>query len=294
MMADAADDILIAYPAIDPARTRGSPNWPSMPRCAWPSIRSPAPRLPGEAANRVSATIGILVDLDVGFGRTGLQTASEALKLAQLVEQDHGAAARWTVLLSRATSAVRRIARTRRWPGLRQARRDASLLGRPRPASHIVSGGSTPTRVSVAPGPRIHRDSSGHVHLQRHEHGPRRLLLARRLRRADGVHGRQHGGAGPGRDRRGQQDADQRSLFAGARQRLRLRRRVSRRHDHRLSEEHGQVDIRKCATRPKLGERVTVIPNHICPCVNLQDSIWWRDEEGKLAEIAIDARGRLI
>jgi D-serine deaminase-like pyridoxal phosphate-dependent protein len=62
----------------------------------------------------------------------------------------------------------------------------------------------------------------------------------------------------------------------------------------RLSEEHGQVDIRLCPASPRLGERVTVVPNHICPCVNLQDAVWWRDEEGRLQELPIDARGRLV
>ena len=62
----------------------------------------------------------------------------------------------------------------------------------------------------------------------------------------------------------------------------------------RLSEEHGQVDIRACPRGPKLGERVTVIPNHICPCVNLQDAVWWREPEGQLVELPIDARGLLV
>ena len=61
-----------------------------------------------------------------------------------------------------------------------------------------------------------------------------------------------------------------------------------------LREEHGQVDIRACPSVPPLGSRVTVIPNHICPAVNLQDTVWWRDEEGQLQELAIDARGRLV
>ena len=57
---------------------------------------------------------------------------------------------------------------------------------------------------------------------------------------------------------------------------------------------HAQVDVRNCPQSPQLGERVTVIPNHICPCVNLQDIVWWRDEKGQLVELAIDARGLLV
>jgi D-serine deaminase-like pyridoxal phosphate-dependent protein len=61
----------------------------------------------------------------------------------------------------------------------------------------------------------------------------------------------------------------------------------------RLSEEHGEVDVSQCARRPKLGERLTVIPNHICPCVNLQDSVWLRGESGELTVMGVDSRGRL-
>ena len=60
-----------------------------------------------------------------------------------------------------------------------------------------------------------------------------------------------------------------------------------------LSEEHGQVDVSRCAKRPKIGERVSIIPNHICPCVNLQDAIWWREADGSLQKIKVDARGKL-
>ena len=61
----------------------------------------------------------------------------------------------------------------------------------------------------------------------------------------------------------------------------------------RLSEEHGEVDISKCDRAPKLGERVGVIPNHICPCVNLQDNAWLKLADGKFEKLPIDARGKL-
>ena len=61
----------------------------------------------------------------------------------------------------------------------------------------------------------------------------------------------------------------------------------------KLTEEHGQVDMSRCARRPQVGERVTVIPNHICPCVNLQDTVWWQDADGTCRPMTVDARGRL-
>jgi D-serine deaminase-like pyridoxal phosphate-dependent protein len=61
----------------------------------------------------------------------------------------------------------------------------------------------------------------------------------------------------------------------------------------KLTEEHAQVDVSRCGRRPRVGERVTVIPNHICPCINLQDAVWWRENDGRLRRLPVDARGRL-
>jgi D-serine deaminase-like pyridoxal phosphate-dependent protein len=61
----------------------------------------------------------------------------------------------------------------------------------------------------------------------------------------------------------------------------------------RLSEEHAQVEFSSGSRRPELGERVTIIPNHICPCVNLQDELWWRESDGSIRPIRVDARGKL-
>lgn len=40
-----------------------------------------------------------------------------------------------------------------------------------------------------------------------------------------------------------------------------------------LSEEHGHVDFSACASRPEVGEVVTIVPNHACGCANLHDEM---------------------
>jgi D-serine deaminase-like pyridoxal phosphate-dependent protein len=40
-----------------------------------------------------------------------------------------------------------------------------------------------------------------------------------------------------------------------------------------MSEEHGHIDFSSCGRRPEIGERVTVIPNHVCPVTNLFDQV---------------------
>lgn len=62
----------------------------------------------------------------------------------------------------------------------------------------------------------------------------------------------------------------------------------------RLSEEHGEVTLPDdySGPRPQIGQRVSVIPNHICVCVNLQNSFFLA-ENGRLTEHRVDARGLL-
>lgn len=60
----------------------------------------------------------------------------------------------------------------------------------------------------------------------------------------------------------------------------------------KLTEEHGQVDVTGCVSPPKLGERMTIIPNHICPCVNLRNEVVL--VKGNSVEFqSVHARGRI-
>jgi D-serine deaminase-like pyridoxal phosphate-dependent protein len=60
----------------------------------------------------------------------------------------------------------------------------------------------------------------------------------------------------------------------------------------RMSEEHGMVEPAPGA-RFRVGDRVHVLPSHVCPVVNLHDTLWgFRD--GRLErELAVAARGRV-
>jgi D-serine deaminase-like pyridoxal phosphate-dependent protein len=60
----------------------------------------------------------------------------------------------------------------------------------------------------------------------------------------------------------------------------------------RLSEEHGVVRIGDRLT-PSIGDRVTVIPNHICPVVNLFDRMTLVDGDRVTGTWPVAARGRV-
>lgn len=60
-----------------------------------------------------------------------------------------------------------------------------------------------------------------------------------------------------------------------------------------LSEEHGHLDFGACASRPHLGEVVTVVPNHACGCTNLHDDVVVHRGGRVVGTWPVAARGRL-
>jgi D-serine deaminase-like pyridoxal phosphate-dependent protein len=61
----------------------------------------------------------------------------------------------------------------------------------------------------------------------------------------------------------------------------------------RLSEEHGVVEIDHPIEGIQIGDRVEVIPNHICPCVNLHDSMTIVRDGVPVDEWKVAARGAI-
>jgi D-serine deaminase-like pyridoxal phosphate-dependent protein len=294
LMGEVASDILLAYPAIDPARTARLARL-----AAHVTLRVAVDSLTGvkrlaAAANRAKSTIGILVDLDVGMGRTGVQTAGEALKLAQLVDATPGVRldglfcypghihvppAEQVPLLDAVSLKLGETLDL--WA-------DHGLQAR------IVSGGSTPTAyqshlvaeyTEIRPGTYIYNDMNivrgGYCRL---EDCAARILATVVSTAVPGQVVLDAGTKTLTSDRCGPAPDSGHGLILEYPEAVIAR----------LTEEHAQVDVRQCSRAPELGERVSLIPNHICPCVNLQDVIWWQDETGKLIDLPIDARGMLI
>lgn len=62
---------------------------------------------------------------------------------------------------------------------------------------------------------------------------------------------------------------------------------------YQLSEEHGHVDFSACVTKPTIGERVTIIPNHCCVVSNLFNQMVGVRNEQVEAVWDVVARGLL-
>jgi D-serine deaminase-like pyridoxal phosphate-dependent protein len=60
----------------------------------------------------------------------------------------------------------------------------------------------------------------------------------------------------------------------------------------RLSEEHGVLDLRATGWRPRVGDRVRILPNHVCVAVHLHETVY--GVRGDTVETAwpVAARGR--
>jgi D-serine deaminase-like pyridoxal phosphate-dependent protein len=234
-------------------------------------------------------SVPVLVELDVGMGRVGITDPGELTRLASLAEErattsfagllfypghirmssfEQGPAL--TEIAERLGTAIETLSRAGLTPG-------------------IVSGGSTPTlwrsheipgltevragtcifhdRDSVALGAGTSDDIAYHVLATVVSAHPDRAVvdagskaLAREEFRAGG------GGYGLLPDH----------------PEVRL---VS------LSEEHGILDLTSSQWRPAVGDRVRIVPNHVCVSVNLQDRLFSPGPNG-LRPVHLEGRGR--
>ncbi len=60
-----------------------------------------------------------------------------------------------------------------------------------------------------------------------------------------------------------------------------------------LSEEHATVDLSRSPTRPKVGDVVSIIPNHCCPVSNLAEEVYGVRNGGVEVVWPVAARGKV-
>ena len=292
-MAQAGRDLFLAYPALDPWRRERLAALAKTHalRVGLDSIE--AADLIGEAARAAGATVGVLVDLDVGFHRTGVQSPADALALAQHVDRSAGLRFDGIMCYPGHLKQSPEELTTKWFPGIQQTLAETiDLFRRHGLEVKVVSGGSSPTAylshhipaiTEIRPGTYIYNDmnmvSCGYATLADCAAQLTCTVVSTAV---------------PGKF----------VIDAGSKSLTSDRRAVNpdtAGHGHvaeypgativRLSEEHGEVKLPDGSPSPRIGERVHVIPNHICPCVNLQTMAWVREEGGRLEAMAIDARG---
>jgi D-serine deaminase-like pyridoxal phosphate-dependent protein len=284
----------MAYPAVDPRRCGELAELAKRKTVRVGLDSTTAAEALSAAASSAGSTIGILVDLDVGMHRTGVQSPHLAGALALHVDQLPGL----------------RLDGLMFYPGHIGVRVDQQgeplaqvdhLLGEATRlwAKHglrmeIVSGGSTPTGyqshllkhvTEIRPGTYVYNDMNcvygGFCTL---DDCAARIICTVV---SDAVPGQIVIDAGTKTltsDRNGPApDSGHGHIVEYPDAKI-----------VKLTEEHGQVDMSKSDRKPKVGEQVTVIPNHICPCVNLQDRVWWQEPGEQPVAMTVDARGKVF
>ncbi len=293
IMAKATNDLLLAYPPVDAARARVVAQLAQAHQVSVAVDGHRAIESTTSATKATASRVGVLVDLDVGMGRTGVPTPRDALELAQAIDRQPSLRLQGLFLYpghiwARAESQPALLAAIDD-----QLRETIHLWSRSGLACPIVSGGSTPTLYQshhltamneVRPGTYLYNDMNtvrgGFCNL--HDCAARIVCTVI----SDAVKGKVVVDAGTKA-----LAADRNVPFPDSG------------HGHvveypdavivRLSEEHGELDVRRCDRTPAVGERVSIIPNHICPCVNLQETAILAQQDGDFRSLPINARGRL-
>jgi D-serine deaminase-like pyridoxal phosphate-dependent protein len=235
----------------------------------------------GIAGAARGVTVGVLVEVETGLKRTGVPTPQKAVELARVIHELPG-------LELRGIMGFPTMPDTR--PVIRETVSLFDRDGLPRP---VVSGGCTPGALIAHETPELTEYRAGEYAVggEGHLRSGRHTVAQCALRVLTTVVSR------PVEDR-AILDAGTKTLSASA---LRMDWGDSfgyvveypEARFHGASEEHGHVDIGPCARRPRIGERVQVLPVHPCPCVNEHDEIV-AVRQGRVEAVwPVHARGKI-
>jgi len=288
VMSTLTGDLLLAYPPVGAAkvdRLLGLPESVDL----KVALDSPDVLAPLAAAARAAGrTVGVLVEMDMGLGRVGVQSPEDAVALAREASETPGAAFRGLLFYPghiRMAVAEQEAALAAVGERLRRALdalREAGL------DPGIVSGGSTPTLWHSHRIPGMTEIRSGSCIFFDREALAVGVAAAEDL--AYTVLATVVSTAVPGR---AVVDAGSKALSKEARSGEGFGFLLDRPEVvvASLSEEHGVLDVSRSDWRPAIGERVRIVPNHVCVSVNLQDALLALDADGHHL-LALEGRGR--
>ena len=61
----------------------------------------------------------------------------------------------------------------------------------------------------------------------------------------------------------------------------------------RFSEEHGHLNVERSERRYRVGDRLSIIPNHVCTTVNMHDEIYGVRGDQVETVWRVEARGKV-
>jgi D-serine deaminase-like pyridoxal phosphate-dependent protein len=289
VMASLTDDLLLAYPPVGQAKLDRLLRLPAHLDMKVALDSPTVLEALAAAASGAGRTVGVLVEQDVGLGRVGVQTADDVVALARAASELPGVDFRG-ILFYPGHIRMEEAAQ-----GEHLARVDArvretlSALAAADLQAGIVSGGSTPTLwqshevgglTEIRSGSCIYYDREGlDVGVARPEDLAYTVLATVVSTAVPGHAVVDAGSKALAKESRGGGGG-----FGVLIDRPEVR--VSS-----LSEEHGVLDLGETDWAPRIGERVRIVPNHVCVSVNLQDRLLSLDG-GSYDFLELEGRGR--
>ncbi|MGV8833609.1 MAG: D-TA family PLP-dependent enzyme [Devosia sp.] len=223
----------------------------------------------------------VLVECDTGMGRCGVQSPADALVLAQLIAASPGL--EFGGLMT--------------YPAAGQVEANAAWLAQAKTA--LTAAGLPPAIISNGGTPDLWR---AHEVTAATEHRPGTYIYMDRFQVSKGVGGFQDCAltvlatvVSRPTENRAIIDAGSKALtsdtlgMAG----FGLIEAYPGAEIVGLSEEHGTIDLTNCASKPQIGDKIRIIPNHACVVSNLFDTVTLISGDDVVETVPVSARGRV-
>lgn len=293
MLGAEPQDMLIAYPVIGRPKLERLMAVARRARVTVALDSLAAARQLSEAAHAAGVEAGVLAETDVGLGRVGVAPGRELLDLARGIQRLPGLSFEGIAFYPghirdngpAGLEALRTLGCL-----IQSIRADFSREGI---AARIVSGGSTPSLYhshelpglnEIRPGTYVYNDWNTVVSGACTPQQCAAALLVTVVSTARPGQIIVDGGSKTFSSDRLSGSAE--STFGHV---LEAPHAVF----HKMNEEHGYIDVTQCGRKFEIGERLRIVPNHICVAVNLHERVHGI-RDGEVEEVwEVAGRGKL-
>lgn len=293
MAAGGLDEILVAYPVLGAEKLR---RLTALARDHAVLMSLDNERTAEElsrAALQMSATIGVLVEFDSGYRRCGLEPGPACVQLAARIGNLPGLRFRGLMTYFGNVWGTVEERREQARQVIEPVARALEAFNVARIPVEIVSGGSTPAAefsreipglTEIRPGTYVYND------LNTFFQGACRLedCAARVLTTVVSTSVPGHAMVDAG-----SKTLSSDTLGSGPKAGFGRLVEVPEAPLFKLSEEHGHVDTTKSPHQFRVGEVLSIIPNHVCTCVNMHDEVFLVRNQEVVGSWRVAARGKI-
>ena len=294
VMLDAGiDDILIAYPIVGADKTARLARIAERAKIRVSLDSEEAAREISAAAKRHGVSVGILIEMDVGFERCGFSHESDLVTLAQKVTELPGLEFKGLMFFPghfAVEPEERDVLRAHVNEYLERSLAAFELAGVP---VAVVSGGSTPTAYEggsfygvneVRPGTYIFNDRNTVAVSAASLDDCALSVLVTVVSTAVNGHAVVDGGS---------KTFSYDRFQGGDGKGFGIVKEDPAAEVERFSEEHGHMNIARSERSYRVGDRISIIPNHVCTTVNMHDEIYGVRGEQVEEVWRVAARGKV-